>query len=140
MASFFRGWKRKVGVVGLVLACVLMVAWVRSTLVKDHLTQNYGNGSSIQATAFDSHVGLVVRTGFSRTGKSEVRWLSSRLESIHEWAKERGGWDTYRLGMGAIHQEFEGGSLKAWFIHLGLITLPLTLISACLLLSKTRQS
>ena len=30
MMEFFRGWRRKVGVVTLAMACVFMVGWVRS--------------------------------------------------------------------------------------------------------------
>jgi len=30
MREFFHGWRRKIGVVTLVMACVLMVGWVRS--------------------------------------------------------------------------------------------------------------
>jgi hypothetical protein len=35
MHDFVKGWKRKVGVVTLVMACVLTAAWVRSLTVMD---------------------------------------------------------------------------------------------------------
>ena len=35
MREFFRGWKRKLGVVSLVMACVFMAGWVRSSLLTD---------------------------------------------------------------------------------------------------------
>ena len=35
MAEFFRGWKRQVGVVTLLVACLLTAGWVRSTLLAD---------------------------------------------------------------------------------------------------------
>ena len=37
MPEFFQGWKRKVGVVTLVIACVFAAAWIRSLLVKDRV-------------------------------------------------------------------------------------------------------
>lgn len=35
MAEFFRGWKRKLGIVALVAACVLSAGWVRSFEISD---------------------------------------------------------------------------------------------------------
>src|SRR5580698_5128736 len=35
MREFFRGWKRKVGVVTLLMACVLTVGWMRSWTITD---------------------------------------------------------------------------------------------------------
>ena len=138
MPTYFKPWRRKIGVATLVVACVAMGAWVRSTLVKDHLTRDYGDGSTIQATAFDSHFGLVVRKGFQPSGKTEIRWLHSQVESINDWAAERGDWISYRLGFGIVHYKLTNGYLKAWFTHYASIVIPLTLLSAWLLLSRPR--
>ena len=35
MDEFFRGWRRKIGVLTLVMACVFMVGWVRSEAMFD---------------------------------------------------------------------------------------------------------
>ena len=40
MREFFQGWRRKVGVVTLVMACVLTAGWVRSFLIRDILSIN----------------------------------------------------------------------------------------------------
>ena len=37
MGNFFRGWRRKLGVVTLLLACVAMGGWVRSLVIKDRI-------------------------------------------------------------------------------------------------------
>ena len=34
MGEFFHGWRRKVGIVTLVIACVFMAGWVRSATVE----------------------------------------------------------------------------------------------------------
>ena len=33
MREFFKPWRRKIGVVTLVMACVLMAGWVRSEMI-----------------------------------------------------------------------------------------------------------
>lgn len=42
MREFFRGWKRKVGVATLALACVFAGAWLRSQNTIDLIFLNYG--------------------------------------------------------------------------------------------------
>ena len=37
MGGYFKPWRRKIGVVTLVMACVLMAGWVRSLTVADHI-------------------------------------------------------------------------------------------------------
>ena len=37
MREFFRGWRRKIGVVTLVMACVFMMGWVRSAFVDNKI-------------------------------------------------------------------------------------------------------
>jgi hypothetical protein len=140
MGEFFRGWRRKVGVLTLMMACVAMGGWVRSSFIKDHLTSVDGLGSSIQATSFDCHFGVVARKGFAPTGRAETRLRQSAVESIHGWAKEREGWRWYRLGFGMVNNKWDGGYLKGWFAHFGSIVIPLTLLSAFLLLNKPRES
>ena len=42
MVEFFRGWRRKVGCVTLVVACLLTAAWFRSRSEMDRLTFSLG--------------------------------------------------------------------------------------------------
>ena len=42
MGEFFRGWKRKTGVVTLSMACMLMVCWVRSQQISDFVKYRIG--------------------------------------------------------------------------------------------------
>jgi hypothetical protein len=37
MHDFFRGWRRKAGVITLVIACAFLVTWLRSLAMQDHL-------------------------------------------------------------------------------------------------------
>lgn len=46
MREFFQGWKRKIGVVTLLMACVLLAGWIRSQSIRDEfLLTDYGCGS-----------------------------------------------------------------------------------------------
>lgn len=142
MNGYSRLLRRKVGVGVLALACVAAAGWLRSSLTKDHITRDYGDGYIIQATAFDGHFGLVVREGFQPSGRTEIRWLHSQVESINEWAAERGRWISYWLGFGLVHLKLTNGTdgyLKAWFTHYACVAIPLTLLSTWLLLSKPRS-
>ena len=52
MREFFYGWRRKVGCVALVMACMLMIAWVRSVIVRDTMMFGFdGSSHYITCTA-----------------------------------------------------------------------------------------
>ena len=138
--TYLKPLRRKIGVVTLIVACVLMGGWLRSTLVKDHLTRDFGDGSTIHAVWYDGPCGAVARKGSSSSGRVQIRLLQSTVESIHGWAAEGAGWAWYQLGFGVIDERFEGGHLKGWFAHYWSIAIPMTLLSAWLLLSKPRKS
>ena len=37
MGDFFKLWRRKIGLLTLVMACAFMVAWIRSTITYDSI-------------------------------------------------------------------------------------------------------
>ena len=158
MREFFRGWKRKLGVVTLVMACVLTAGWVRSqSLVDDYCT---GNGTL--------------------PDRFRIRSCSDRITVISEHNKSNwnrpGGWGYRRLEVKDLVNsptgyEFEierhvfeyDAHLRFWGFEYGFlreaiqpstrqfratfctipyfsIVLPLTLLSAWLLLLKPRPA
>ena len=46
MGEFFRGWRRKIGMLTLMLALVFMGGWVRSLVVRDDLMVSTGKEST----------------------------------------------------------------------------------------------
>jgi hypothetical protein len=98
MKEFFKGWRRKLGVVTLLMACVFMAGWLVIP------------GSWFE----DETVGLDFTISAGATGFS-VNW--------------QGFSSTFGLS-----SEFE------WLIPYWSVTIPLTLISLWLLLSKPRKS
>lgn len=67
MKEFFRGWKRKVGCLTLTMACVAMVGWVRSFIVADfvHLPFKSEPGTNI-VSAISTNSGVVDLCWFSK--------------------------------------------------------------------------
>jgi hypothetical protein len=58
MHTFFYGWRRKVGVVTLVMACVFMGVWIRSRVAPDTITIFARNGSLAQLISRDATIAV----------------------------------------------------------------------------------
>ncbi len=122
MWEFFRGWRRKIGVVTLVIAYMFAAGWVRSLFIEDTLV--FTDGSQHQTLS-------------SLYGK--VYW-----DSKIEWTFDPGWftWFTTDLRVSTLL----AASLASWetgesyCIPYWSIVLPLALLSLWLLLFKSRQS
>lgn len=153
MGEFFRAWRRKIGVVTLVVALASTAGWVRSSL-------NY-NGIEIVFSktrySFTSIKGLIggfyAHSDQARVVKREIRFPSFAIEANDksEINLGEGSW-----GLGEFRyrrrSEFWGHysdlvqtagppvlvDLIAVQIPYWSIVAPLTLLSACLLLTKPR--
>ena len=151
MGNVFYGWPRKVGVVTLMMACVLMAGWVRSPSLQDILRFPTGTHSSIQVTSACSLVmfitiqsesvderltnldlicfpvdkrGRILRfaSNFDFAGTNDVPLKAFHMNrGIRTFASNNFTWQSYQV--------------PYWFI-----VIPLTLLSAYLLLSKPRKS
>lgn len=64
MKEFFRGWRRKAGVVTLLMACVITTLWMRSLSHADDLFIPFGNEATLQLISQKST--LTVRKFVSR--------------------------------------------------------------------------
>lgn len=77
MREFFRGWKRKTGVLTLLLACVFAAGWLRSDTQQDEIT----------VTAFS-----LVNSFVSNSGNlSWWRWHDPKATWFFEWDTRRNG-------------------------------------------------
>lgn len=98
MREFFKGWRRTLGTVTLVLACVLLVGWVHSQSIRDEfLITDYGCGSRY----------------FLRSHRGEIQDIEYNSLLREEQTSHRCSY--------------------------ALPTIPLTLLSAWLLLSRPRK-
>ena len=63
MREFFSGWRRKVGVVALMLACVLMAGWVRSFTIAEGVAIPIGTKMSASLVSNDSSLVWLTQDG-----------------------------------------------------------------------------
>ena len=131
VGEFFKGWRRKAGLVTLAMACLLAVGWMRSYVVEDRLA--FTNGDFRHAiSSFQGNVGW-------------DHWLNSPPVDGFGWSS---GWRNlnapisprptyYRAPPGSPlgQLQFESRAVPYWpFV------VPLTPLSAWLILGKPRKA
>lgn len=120
MKDFFHGWRRKGGVVTLVMASILMAVWIRSGVVIDAVK-------------------------FSPPPYDSIHYLTSAGGSVQWMRREFAGgriatfWYTERLASRPdMNLNVDDNIGIAWTISYRSIVIPLTLLSAYLILWKPR--
>lgn len=151
MYEFFKGWRRKAGLVALAMACVLTVAWMRSHILQDTFTVSGRFGSQIQFVSVSQRLVIAkikIRMGKGEASNRERFWKSRRID-YYGWQFTSA--DTlpiyvafHRHGFRIDGQVYDYGSTsvsitKLHFPYMSLI-LPLTLLSAWLILVKPRKA
>ena len=120
MSEFFNGWRPKVGVVTLFLACVFLGGWVRSLVVKDRILFSDITGSN---SVFCGIIGL-------ETSRHSLDLLTFQVDTATPMLATP-------IPPGVVPLKvlsFRIGPLLA--IPFWSIVIPLTLVSAFLLLCK----
>ena len=137
MREFFHGWRRKAGLVTLVMALVFVAGWVRSLSVADEVATRI-NRTTLIASSLHGRVGLGHHVGDFPRSKMP-RWNSSQVDTngferdfVIQWKS-----------CGVMIIEPRGLRSSPTYIltvPYCYIVIPLTLLSAYLLLGKPRQS
>ena len=146
MGEFFRGWRRKVGVVTLLMACVLMAGWIRSLTHFEGVSLPVERMPNHFFVSWDSSlVWLTENAGvtgpYPRFKSRSITGVDDRIfESPHfQWR-----WKYCGFGSGVGVDEIKVGNRieqnTLTVVPYWSVTIPLTLITAFLLLSKPRQS
>ena len=153
MQEFFRGWRRSLGVLTLLLACLVVAALVRGNVATDRFL--LGNAKGYQAVEVREScllLGRVQAFGNVSVGPANFwtifpknRNWGSALYGMHltptneqwEWRWNRFGFD---FGRTRINNGGNDTQLTLWAIPYWSIILPLTLLSAWLLFSKARTT
>jgi hypothetical protein len=157
MREFFRGWKRKVGVVTMTMACLFMAGWLRSRHARDEFNVGRNHGLRITGISGRSHfsIGIIKKNGFT-----DPLWLSAshnETDSTLDVTKPIDGArcpTVFHIHMGLPRNGITLGESRfnfyhetsetCWFAGFWLpywsIVIPLTAISAWLLLSKPRPA
>ena len=142
MGEFFKGWRRKIGVLTLVMACVFMGGWVRSSVMIDCLTVSKGWWFGTEY--FMSSNGLCAWYTSIATDFPAIQWRSAYHDDPEyqttQIPRTKWSWIDYGMSLGDVIDENDYASrLKIWVAPYWSIVVPLTLISAYLLLSKPRK-
>ena len=159
MGTFCRGWKRKAAYSTLVLTCSVAFLWFRSYFAVHVLNIPVSADEYFQLCCTSQNVNLsrmsITRTG-ERAQSAMNLWYSVRIQqfpgesrnlvhlhignfSCYTWQipSERYGVVTFDMGVGTIGEMYQAkGNCRA--IPYWLIILPLTLLSAGLLISSLR--
>ena len=149
MKEFFRGWRRKVGVVTLVMACVFMAGWMRSLTFNECVMIQFRKDWSDEFASSDSSLIWACHRTRLASGLLPVFYSNRRTDDDGIWKRQFVQWRWRLLGFG--HGGDDGGakSIGNLIIHTSpskvtvipywSIVIPLTALSAYLLLSKPRK-
>ena len=150
MGEFFRGWKRKVGVVTLILACAFAGLWVRSLYYQDQIRlpefdrEREGYMASLDGSFRWSRNGRMAPNN-PMLGNSVTPLWTSRPINKNLWSSivpnDGPGVVGFRP-LGFSFGTFGAGNDPITFCccSYSILVLPLTLLSAWLLLSKPRPA
>ena len=130
MGEFFHGWRRKVGCLTLVMACLFMAGWVRSRFVYDWIEVN----TKPSRLSISSGWGQIRLWGMSHQPTLPTYRYSIGEELIGIDVRGTPEWRIDFAGF-QLSDQFHLCFIPYWSI-----TVPLTLISLWLLLSKPRNS
>jgi len=150
MGEFFRGWKRKNGVVTLLMALLLSIGWVRSIDRREMVFFPAGTSQMQFISSRGGFSSCRVTNKNTATNHFDIGssgWLSVSLprpratdddlkEFLQRWRIAGFGICTWR------RKNSEPLEIRTceWIIPYWSIVIPLTLLSAYLLLSKPRKS
>ena len=135
MGDYFEPLRRKIGVVALLMACVFVAMWLRSLLVQDIISFPIGYATARKIKSTDGY--LIIRKSFAQRVQvsSWPIWEVHepiRLEEIAAKSNDSRMWRFCGIDV------FERGLFVWWVISYWVGIIPLTLLSAWLLLSKPR--
>ena len=146
MGEFFKGWRRKVGCVTLVMACVVTLMWMRSLDIEDSLTESKELGTTYFVGSRNQQLLWAKQEGVFWKAKGvweEHKLGSSPFVSVQDYqSQSRKNWCGFRFEVG--ESEMRGpivGKVRLVIVAIPYwsLVLPLTLLSAYLILWKPRK-
>jgi hypothetical protein len=140
MREFFAGWRKKIGALTLLTACLLMAGWVRSLIVDDIVIIPCGQFVTITTISNDHVFGVQYHRRIEPQNRSSIpswrRFIDStkikRLiaDPYITWHQSFCG---FRLGETVSSRP---GRLVLCLIPYWFIVIPMTMLSAFLLLTR----
>lgn len=148
MLEFFHGWRRKLGSIAVLVACVVTMAWCRSLIVEDKLILVSGSTSAMSGLTLRqiTSESAILRwetishiENFMDSAVPESRWTTGPLTEFGNighpgLCQPRFQWGGFELAAG----DFVSTRVSALAVPYWSLALPLTLASAYLILWKPR--
>ena len=151
VGEFLKGWRRKAGLVTLAMTCMLTVGWMRSLVLLEQLRiTGWPNNRTICSISSEQCCLGWVRgvaeephsidgslfpsmdwTSFTNEPGLQAGPITALKEELFDW---RYGYAGFCVG------EMDSGAVFLCFIPYWLLVLPLTLLSAWLILGKPRRA
>jgi len=143
MKDFFHGWRRKAGVVTLVMALAFMVGWVRSRSLQDRFFVGKQDVQCYLLTSSPDGLAWIRVTDVMGFGLRSMPFYQSKAATnptdTANFRSQAGGycweWAEFRFCKG-WQQMYP---IEFWVIPYWALTFPLTLVSAYLLLGPSRK-
>ena len=154
MGEFFKGWRRKAGLVTLAMACMLSMGWMRSYGIQDMIPVKDGESLHV-VESIDGGLRWTrhVPPPNSQTYSSQdipVRWSSqdvSKIGSAKYWVvagmfnvEWQWNWCGFHFAAATIGNPPAKTRHDVLIIPYWSLVLPLTLLSAWLILGKPRKA
>lgn len=144
MGEFFKGWKRKVGVVTLVMALVFMGGWIRSRSKSDLLMVRFGESAILNFSSDQCGLGWAFGTWFGTSFPISTGWTSRPINPSRTADPLADHVPACRWDFAGFHFGSSGTNLfrirfAACYMSYWHIVVPLTLLSAYLLLTKPHK-
>ena len=138
--SYFKPLRRKFGVLTLGLACVFMSAWVRSLTIHEGIIFQASQSSDQRLISFQGAIHWCWLDGSSdRQSFPSVKWLSSPHRTNLMVINPARSWRWRFAGFGIHDRTYDENEMfTVLLIPYWSIVIPLTLLSAWLILSKPR--
>ncbi len=143
MGDYFKPWRRKIGVMTLVLACVAMAELIRCYSKHDSFILTYGNDSSIQLLSACRCLIFVKTHSNGSKQATHFTWETFRWADNHFLtmsSQTQRAVDCKRFCLASFDSHFNNHDAFAtcFAIPYWSIVIPLTLLSAYLLLARPR--
>jgi hypothetical protein len=130
MREFFHGWRRKAGCVTLVIACLLMGGWLRSLACLDECWVE-GLGQYHEWILTDGSVHWIIRDGMWNLDGSWTTYASNDRQARNKYLEY-----LIRSGQYGINPDHR---TSIWYFTILPVAIPLTILSAYLLLVPSRK-
>ena len=150
MREFFKPWRRKIGLLTLLMACVFMAGWVRSSFIRDWIVFYSGN-HLVQFGSDSQRLYCLVDYSKDHINKEGATWkvpsfgtaVLSRPDPLAPATLDDShrSWSRHWLGFYVwqkTYWDFYQSTL--YVIPYWSVVIPLTLASAFLLLSTQRRA